>query len=133
MHRKGIILIENVVALTLAGILITATVFSFASGKIYAAAGRHRYHAANIVREEMEQIVQAGIANGATSPADETVIIDAKDTSTPSDDLLGTMSVTYNPNPAGATVVVDVEVSWTEPMWTDKSMSENIALYLVTE
>lgn len=111
--NRGFTLIENVVAIILLGIVITATVFSVTTARMYVTAARHHYQAISLARDEIERII-AGEA-----PFSGEVTIDAVT------GLTGSMSVS---NPTVNTV--DVTVSWTEEMWADLSMNETIVMVL---
>ena len=113
LQGKGFTLMENVIAALLLGIIVTATIFSFATARMYAATARHHYQAINLARDQVEGI----IAGEAASPG--TVTID----SVPG--LTGNLSVT---NPT--TDSIDVTVTWTEDMFSDVAMSETIVLIL---
>ena len=113
--RRGITLFENVTAVVLLGILVSGTIFSFASAKMWANAARHHYEAVNIARAGLEYI----LAGGAAGDLDSTPTID------PGTGLTGTLAVA---NPTAETI--DVTVSWTEPMWTSATRSETIVMRL---
>ena len=119
MVNKGFSLIENVVAIFLVGIVIAATIFSFATARMYAASARHHYQAVSIARDGIERITAGEDLVPETTASIATVIID-------SDPILtGERKIT----PLFDQKVV-VIVSWTEKMWGDIDKKEKIVLFL---
>lgn len=111
--QKGFTLLENVLAVFLLGIVITATIFSITTAKMYTTSSRHHTAALNLARAQIERI----LAGAAPSPGP--VTIDAVT------GVTGTLSVS---NPTVNTA--QVTVSWTEEMWGSVSKEETIIVYL---
>ena len=129
VSKKGITLIENMAAIVLLGILITAMVFSFAAARMYAASARHKYAAINFARERMEDIIRAGITVGDTAPPDESVILDPR-TAAEGDELWGILSYIYDIDGAAMTAAVTISVDWTEEFFSDIANNEMISVII---
>ena len=52
---KGITIIENLIAVVLVAIVVSATIYGFASAQRYMALARHHYRAASYAREAVER------------------------------------------------------------------------------
>ena len=111
--RKGLTLVENIIAILLLGIVIAASVFALASARMYTTAARHHYQAAILAREKIEDIDAGGEGDAGT----EDVVIDS------SIGLSGTRTVAYT-----ASEVLDVNVSWVEEMWTNLPSNEKVIM-----
>ncbi len=127
VSKRGITLIENMAAVVLLGILITALVFSFAAARMYAASARHKYAAISFARERIEGIIQAGITVGDTAPPDESVILDPR-TAAAGDELSGTLSYIYDIDGVAMTANITVSVDWTEEFFSDIANNEMLSV-----
>jgi len=112
-ENKGFTLLENSIAILLLGIIITVTLLSLVTARMYTVATKHNYQAINLAREEIEKIL------AGQTPSTGAVTIDA-DTA-----LLGTISVSYP-----TTNTAQITVSWTEKMWASIAKSETIVVYV---
>lgn len=117
VKNKGFTLIENITAIVLIGIVITATIFSFVSARVWVSMSRRRYQAVCLAREEIEKIIAGEVDS---SPKNYLNILIDGDTG-----LLGNMAVT---NPTLTSV--DITVSWTEPLLANMAVSETLVFIL---
>lgn len=123
LFKKGITLLENVLALMITTIVIAGLIQLFIIMPMHTRIANHRVSAINLAQAKIEQLKAVGydgiIVASYNPPEEEAVIVDSLKLDDPSDNLAGIRSTFASDITDGKKIVVTV--TWSE---FDKNLSE---------
>ena len=88
-NKKGVTLIETIIAVLIAGIATTAVIGSYVVGKYATQRSKHRVAAINLISEELEQVLSANYSSIIDGTYLDNITIDDKNTVSAGDDMVG--------------------------------------------
>lgn len=133
LGNKGIMLLETVVAVLIAGIATGAVIGTFIVGKYATQRSKHRVAAINRISEELEQVLSTNYADIIDGTYLDNIVIDDKGTADVGDDLIGLQTILITEIAAGTYGYKEVRatMAWTEQGWGGASdLSENLVTYV---
>jgi len=116
-HKKrGITLLENVLALVITTMVITGLIQLFILMPMHSKIANHRVSAVNLAQSKIEELKALGyngvVTSAYTPPVEDPVIIDSVNLENPSDDLYGIRATAVTDITDGKKIVATV--SWSE-------------------
>ncbi len=121
--KKGMTLLENVLALVITAMVITGLIQLFLLMPMHTRIANHRVSAVNLAQSKIEELKALGyngvVTSAYTPPVDDAVIIDSVNLEDPSDDLYGIRTTAVTNITDGKKIVV--AVAWSE---FNKNLSE---------
>jgi type II secretory pathway pseudopilin PulG len=120
---KGIVLIENLLALAIAALVITSLVQFFILSSMYVKVANHRVASLNFIQDRIEELRSFGysgiVVSDYSPPVEEPILLDAMDPSTAADDIYAIRRTSVTSISGGKKIVVEME--WAE---FDRALSE---------